>query len=148
MPESYASPSHKGKKHKTELADQKVASNISMLIEAKKDEITGNNDKAEELFRQYIEKYPDDATAYFELARIVANKKQMHEAIDFAGKAAKLDPSNIWYQLFYAEVLQVDGKYKDAIAIYEKITATNPDNLDYYYQLAALYLSTKSTLMP
>jgi tetratricopeptide (TPR) repeat protein len=144
LPQSYVSAGNKEKKkHKTDLAGQKLASNISMLIEAKKNEIIGNDDKAEELFKQYIEKYPNDAVAYFELARIEANKKQVHEAIDLAGKAVKFDPSNIWYQLFYAEVLQVDGKYKDAITIYEKITAKNPDNLDYYYQLAALYLSTE-----
>jgi tetratricopeptide (TPR) repeat protein len=144
FPGSFASPGHKQKKnHKTDQPGQKVASNISMLIEAKKNEITGNEDKAEDLFKQYTEKYPDDAVAWFELARIEANKKQVNDAIDHAGKAAKLDPSNIWYQLFYAEVLQIDGKYKDAIAIYEKITSKNPENLDYYYQLAALYLSTE-----
>ena len=148
LPDSYGLTSHKEKKnHKTiQAGRQKVASNISMLIEAKKNQITGNEDKAEELFKQYIGKYPDDATACFELARILANKKQVHEAIDLAGKAARLDPSNIWYQLFYAEVLQLDGKYKDAITIYEKITSKNPDNLDYYYQLAALYLSTERYL--
>jgi tetratricopeptide (TPR) repeat protein len=147
LPGSFASTGHKDKKkHKTGQDGPKVASNISMLIEAKKNQITGNDDKAEEIFRQYTDKYPDDAVAWFELARIVANKKQVHEAVDLAGKAAKLDPSNIWYQLFYAEVLQIDGKYKDAIAIYEKITDTNPENLDYYYQLAALYLSTEKYL--
>jgi tetratricopeptide (TPR) repeat protein len=135
------------KKHKTDQAGQpNVASNISMLIEAKKNEIIGNVEKAEELFRQYIDKYPDDATAYFELSRIVANKKQVHEAAELASKAVKLDPSNTWYQLFYAEVLQLDGKYKDAISVYERITEKNPENLDYYYQLAALYLSTEKYL--
>jgi len=136
--------SHHGKKHKSDKTLQgKAASNISMLIEAKKDDITGNQEKAEELFRQYIDKYPDDPVGYFELARIVGNKKDIHEAVDLAGTAARLDPKNSWYQLFYAEVLQLDGKYKDAIAVYEKITDQNPDNLDYYYQLAALYLSTE-----
>jgi tetratricopeptide (TPR) repeat protein len=143
--DSFGSVSHKEKKkNKTDQAvKQKLVSNISMLIDAKKNEITGNVDKAEDLLRQYIDKYPEDAAAYFELSRIVANKKQVPEAVDLAGKAAKLDPGNIWYQLFYAEVLQLNGKYKDAISVYEKITATNPDNLDYYYQLAALYLSTE-----
>ena len=141
-----SSPKEK-KKHKTDQSQQaRVASNISMLIEAKKNEITGNVDKAEELFRQYIDKYPDDATAYFELARIIANKKQVHDAVELAGKAVRLDPANIWYQLFYAEVLQLDGKYKDAISVYEGITEKNPENLDYYYQLAALYLSTEKYL--
>jgi tetratricopeptide (TPR) repeat protein len=148
FPDSYGLNSQKEKKkHKTDQkSQQKPASNISMLIEAKKNEITGNTEKAEELFRQYIDKYPDDATAYFELSRIIANKKEVAEAIELAGKAVKLDPSNIWYQLFYAEVLQLDGKIKDAISVYERITQTNPENLDYYYQLAALYLSTEKYL--
>ena len=130
------------KKNKTDQNGQqkKVASSISMLIEAKKNEITGNEEKAEELFRQYTDKYPEDATAYFELARIMADKKQIHEAVELAGQAVKRDPGNLWYKLFYAEVLQLDGKYKEAISIYEEITVTHPENLDYYYQLAALYL--------
>jgi len=145
IPDSYGSTSHKEKKkHKTDQSKHpRVVSNIPMLIEAKKNEITGNTDKAEELFRQYIDKYPEDATACFELARIVANKKQVHDAVELAGKAVKLDPSNIWYQIFYAEVLQLDGKIRDAISVYETITEKNPGNLDYYYQLAALYLSTE-----
>jgi tetratricopeptide (TPR) repeat protein len=142
MSESYGLPSPK-KKHKTDSSQTKVASNISMLVDAKKNEITGNTAKAEELFRQYVDKYPDDAVGYFELARIVANKKDVHEAVELAGKAANLDPSNKWYQLFYAEVLQLDGKTKDAIAVYEQLTATDSENLDYYYQLAALYLTVE-----
>src|ERR1035437_3787663 len=44
----------KKKKNKTEQGQQpKVASNISALIEAKKSEITGNEDKAEEQLRAY-----------------------------------------------------------------------------------------------
>jgi tetratricopeptide (TPR) repeat protein len=139
---SYGHAGKKEKKHKTDQTQQpKIVSNLSMLIDAKKNEITGNEEKAEELFRQYIEKYPEDATAYFELARILANKKQLHEAIDLAGKAVKLDPENIWYTLFDAEILQLDGKYKEAISIYEKVVEKSPSNLDYYYQLAALYLT-------
>ncbi|MCX6244345.1 MAG: tetratricopeptide repeat protein [Bacteroidetes bacterium] len=129
------------KKHKTDQdGQQKVASNVPMLIDAKRNELTGNDEKAEEQFRQYIDKYPDDAVAYFELARILENKKQNHEAVELAGKAVKLAPGNTWYKLFYAEVLQLDEKYKEAIGVYEEITILHPENLDYLYQLAALYL--------
>jgi tetratricopeptide (TPR) repeat protein len=132
------------KKNKTDKTGQpKVVSNISMLIDAKKYAITGDSEKAEELFREYIGKYPDDPVGYFELSRIVASNKQAGEAAQLAGKAVKLDPSNIWYQLFYAEVLQLDGNIKEAISVYEQITKKNPENLDFYYQLAALYLSTE-----
>jgi predicted Zn-dependent protease len=144
-PDSYASKNHKEKKkHKTDKFQENApVSNISMLIEAKKSDITGNVDKAEEQFRDYIDKYPNDPVAYFELARILADKKQAHEAVDLAGKAVKLDPTNKWYELFYAEVLQIDNRYKEAIVVYEDLTLKYPDNLDYFYQLAALYLSAE-----
>jgi predicted Zn-dependent protease len=136
-----AVPKEKKKSKDEKSQGSKVACNVSMLIDAKRSEITGDKDKAEELFTQYIEKYPDDPVAYFELARIVAGKKKFDEAVALSERSVKLDPSNKWYLLFYADVLQLTGKYKEAITIYERLAEKEPDNLDYYYQLAALYLA-------
>jgi tetratricopeptide (TPR) repeat protein len=120
--------------------------NTSMLIDAKKYEITDNPQKAEDLYRQYIDKYPNDPVAYFELSRIVADKKNVDEALKLSEKAVSLDPSNIWYRLYLAELYQVKGDYKGAIDIYVKIVAQHPDNLDYYYHLAELYIMSERYL--
>ena len=144
IPFSIGSPGQKGKKSKKQdpvFEQKKQASGIAMLIDAKKYEITGNPDKAEELYRQCIDKFPEDATANFELARLLADKKQYSDAGNYAQKAVILNPDNLWYQLFLAEVSQLNGKLKETIAIYEKISEKNPENLDYLYQLAALYLA-------
>ncbi len=119
---------------------EKPVSNPSALIDAKKLLIAGNVQDAEASLRKYIEKYPSDPVAYFELARIIAGKKDYPEAKLFAEKAWELDNTNIWYQLFLAETCKLSQDYEQAVAIYEDIVATNPDNLDHYYQLAALYL--------
>ena len=54
---------------------EKPVSNPSALIDAKKLLIAGNVQDAEASLRKYIEKYPSDPVAYFELARIIAGKK-------------------------------------------------------------------------
>ncbi len=133
----------KSRKEKQTTDKQKPAPNLSSLIDAKKYEITGDMEKAEETYRQFMDKYPQVATTYFELARILATKKQYDEAIKNSQKAVSLDPENIWYQLYLAELQQLTGNYKDAIILYENISKKDPDNMDYYYQLAALYLSSE-----
>ena len=133
----------KQKKSKQAQESKSPSSSTSLLIDAKREEITGNNAKAIELFRQYIEKFPQDPVAYFELARILADKKDISEAIKMSREAQKLDPENIWYSLFLAEMDQITGNTEEAISIYQKIVAKNPNDLDYYYQLAALYLSSE-----
>ena len=143
---SFSPPGHKDKKQKTqdpELLQKKQASAISMLIDAKRNEITGNPDKAEEIYRQYIDKFPDEAIAYFELSRLVSDKKQFDDAVKFARRAVDIDPENVWYRLFLAELLQTQGNLKDAISIYESLIVKYSDNLEYYYQLAGLYLATE-----
>jgi tetratricopeptide (TPR) repeat protein len=133
----------KSKKEKQKTDQQKPAPNLATLIDAKKYEITGDMEKAEETYRQFIDRYPQIATTYFELSRILATKKQFDDAIKYSQKAVSLDPENIWYQLYLAELQQMLGNYKEAIDLYENISKKDPDNMDYYYQLAALYLSAE-----
>jgi tetratricopeptide (TPR) repeat protein len=117
--------------------------NPSMLIDAKKEAIIGNLKGAQDMFRKYVSRYPQDPVGYFELARLESMQKNTDEALRFCREATKLDPDNIWYSLFLAELCQGAGQYQDAIAIYEKIVEKNPEDLDYYYQLASLYLQVE-----
>ena len=109
----------KPKKDKHITDEQKPAVNLSLLIDAKKYEITGDLEKAEHAYRQFIDKHPEIATSYFELARVLATKRELSEAIKNAQKAASLDPDNVWYQLYLAEIQQLNGNTKEAIVIYE-----------------------------
>lgn len=138
-------PPGRDKKHKKSdqaKENQKPNSSIPLLIDAKRQEISGNDEKAIELLRQYIDKFPEDPAAYFELARILAGKKDVSEATKLCREAQRLDPDNIWYSLFLAEMDQISGNLEEAVSIYQKVVAKHPNDLDYYYQLAALYLSS------
>lgn len=141
-----ANPDKKQKKDKTAAGQQKPQPSISQLIDAKRYEITGDTEKAEENYREYIDRYPEVATSYFELSRILAQKQQFDDAVRNSKKAVELDPDNLWYQLYLAELYQLLGNYRESIDLYENIIKKDPDNMDYYYQLAALYLSDERYL--
>lgn len=132
----------KDKKSKKEKADHPTSS-LSLLVDAKREAITGNKDRAIDLFRQYIEKFPQDPVACFELSRILAENKEIQESLKFSRLAHEMDPDNLWYSLFLAEMDQITGNLEEAISIYEKVVGQNPAILDFYYQLAALYLSAE-----
>lgn len=130
------------KKSKKEHTSQGMANpgNPGLLIDAKKEAIIGNSKGALDLFRQYIGRYPEDPVGFFELARLESERKNFSEAVRLCREASKLDPENIWYSLFLAELYQGIAQPGEAIGIYEKIIEKNPGNLDYLYQIAALYL--------
>jgi tetratricopeptide (TPR) repeat protein len=138
-------PDKKEKKNKSGQVSQPSYNSpvaVALLTDAKKESITGNTGKAEELFRQYIQKYPDGGAGYYELAKILADKKQADDAIKMASLAVEKDQNNIWYRVFLAESLQMNGDYKGAISQYKEINEKYPDKTDYFYQLAGLYLLT------
>jgi len=117
--------------------------NPGLLIDAKKEAITGNTEGAREKFRHYVSRYPDDPVGNFELARLESDQKNFDEAIRLCKEAVRLDPGNIWYSLFLAELYQTTSHLREAADIYEKIVEDHPGNPDYQYQLAALYLQTE-----
>jgi len=121
----------------------KKTGNNAMLIMAKKEALIGNINGAREMFRRYTTNYPLDPVGYFELARIEAVQKNFQEAISLTKEAVGLDPANIWFTLFLAELNQMVGNLDDAVETYETIVGQYPGNLDYFYQLAALYLQVE-----
>ena len=129
------------KKHGADDKSLIEAENTGMLIDAKKESIIGNTEKAIQLFTAYTQRYPDDPAGKFELARLLAAREKYDEAYDLMQDAIRLDPENKYFQIFYAEVCQLNKKEKEAVSVYETLVKKYPAELDYYFQLAALYLT-------
>jgi predicted Zn-dependent protease len=142
-PSGLQKPDKKKTKKEQNGQSEVTLGNAGMLIDAKKEAIIGNLKGAQDLFRQYINRYAEDPVGYFELARLEAEQKNFDEAGRLCREACKLDPDNIWYSLFLAELCQGTAQITEAISIYEKVIDKNPGNLDYLYQLAALYLQVE-----
>ena len=132
--------SRHGKKHSGEDKKLLEVENIGLLLDAKKEALIGNTDKAIQLFSYYTSHYPNDPAGKFELARLLASREKYDDAYDLIQDAIRLDPNNKYYQLFDAEVCQLSKKEKEAIVIYENLVKKYPAELDYCFQLAALYM--------
>ena len=129
-----------GKRHSGDEKQGSEVGNTGMLIDAKKEALIGNSDKAIQMFTNYTARYPDDAAGKFELARLLAAREKNDEAFELMQDVIRLDPDNKYYQIFYAEVCQLNNKPKEAVNTYETLIKRYPGELDYYFQLAALYL--------
>jgi tetratricopeptide (TPR) repeat protein len=134
---------HKRSNRKGGKTETGETGNPGMLIEAKKEALIGNIEGATTMFRRYIERYPGDAVGYYELARLEIDRKNLRDALDLAQKAQALDTANIWYMLFLSELCQSSAQYDESIRMMEMVIRKDPDNLDYRYQLASLYLQVR-----
>lgn len=103
-----------------------------LFIEAKQQQVLGNLEEAESQYLSLLKEDPDNHAAAFELARIYDEQKSEDQALEYAQKAAQLDPNNPWYQEFLAEIWQSSGDYVKAAAVYENLVGQFPENEDYY----------------
>lgn len=121
---------------KSSLSEEDRTNLIYNFMNANKEKMLGNDDKAMELFSQCLRIDPKNDAAMYELAQLYANKKKYNDAINFARNASNINPKNEWYKLLLAEIYQRTNKWSDAVAIYESLTKDFPGRIDYYFQWA------------
>lgn len=107
---------------------------------AGKERILGNYQDALNLFMQCIAIAPEESTPYYEVATLYEVSKQKDLALEYAGKAVKLDPENYWYRILYAQSLQKAGKIAEAIEEYKTLIKKDGGNIDLYFDLAGMQL--------
>jgi len=106
-------------------------------------QMNGDFASAEPLYRQAIQIDPDFAFALNNLAFGAAEiPGRAKEALTWAQGAVELQPDNPEFQDTLAMVLDVSGKYQEAIAVLKKLSATYPSYFDAVYRLARLYEKT------
>ena len=66
--------------------------------------------------------------------------KQADLALEYAGKAVKLDPENYWYRILYAQSLQKAGKITETIEEYKTLIKKDGGNVGLYFELAGMQL--------
>lgn len=111
------------------------------FFDANKQKILGNYPEAEALFLQALRTNPNSAATMYELANIYSFQNKKKEALYFSKKAAAIDPANSWYQLLYIDCLTQLQQYAQAVEVYKKLLKQYPNRVEYYYELANLYLT-------
>jgi len=118
---------------------EKVAFEVK-FFDANREKILGNYDNAELLFLQALQIDPKSAASSYELANIYSIRKERSKAVTFSKNAATLEPSNVWYQLLYADCLKQNKQPVEVAEVYKRLVKDNPDKIDFYYELANAYL--------
>jgi tetratricopeptide (TPR) repeat protein len=128
------------KSGKDKLTEKQRLDSDFLFFNATKESMLGNYDEAARLYNQCIQINPYNAAAYYELARIAFENKDYDNAALLGRAAISLDKKNVWYKLLYAQALQGQGKFDEAVKVYELIVKENPNSLEYTFELADGYL--------
>ncbi len=130
----------KKKKGKDNLTEEQRIALEKAFVNANKEKILGNDDRAVDLFEECLKIDPKNGASNYELSRIYERQKKINSALEKAEEAMKADPENEWYLQQYGGLLQQSGNSKEAVNVYKQLLKLHPENPDYYLMCAAAYM--------
>jgi tetratricopeptide (TPR) repeat protein len=136
----------KVKKKKDNTRSQAEQEKIERLfIDAQKAKMIEDYETAMRQFKEVIMLDPKNADAHFQLAQLYFGSGQIQTAREATEMAVKLDPTNIFYKEFLAGILSRISP-KEAIPLYKELIKLNPNEPDFYMNLAFLQIQNKQPL--
>lgn len=117
---------------------QKEVERQNQFLDAERERMLGQYDKALESYKKFLYDNPDEGAAWYGLARTYIAKSDFSNALDAVGKAVDKEPENQWYAIYQSEIYEKTGRLKDAIAVYEGLTKRYPRTTEFYLHLAYL----------
>lgn len=115
---------------------QAAAELEKMFVEACRERMIGNYDKAVPILEALLKKDNKNHAAMYELARVYDAQNKPDEAEKQLISAVGLAPENDWYRKFLADVYHKANKFLPAAALYEQLVKADPHNEAYYYRWA------------
>lgn len=107
-----------------------------LLIEANREKLLGNYDKAITMLRELYRQDGEKAAVAYELGRLLHAEGQLEDAIRYLKAAVDQEPSNEWYLKFLADVYQQEGRNREGADLYETLVEQSPDNQYLAFRLA------------
>ncbi|MBO7083411.1 MAG: tetratricopeptide repeat protein [Bacteroidales bacterium] len=95
-------------------------------------------------FEEALKFMPDDAASMFELSEQYVKAGRVDDGFAMIKQAAELDPENKWYQMRLAMFYRTMQQFDEYAAIYEKLTAKYPDDVEMLSDLIDAYLITEN----
>lgn len=139
---SVISQNSKGKRKHKVLTEKQRYNEADLFARGLIEKELGNLREALELFEKALEIIPNDATAHYEAARILAALGRTDESLTEIRIATKLNPESIWFKAYFAKVSRINENYDDYVNAYEELVAANPFDLNFLYELAFAYQFT------
>jgi tetratricopeptide (TPR) repeat protein len=129
---------------KVEIKAKKESTNqLVDFFNAENARLLGKYSEALHLYNEFVKKYPQNATAKYNLSKLCFQNKNAQAAETFAQKAVEINPANTYFQEYYTFLLLYNYKFKNAEKQYNSLIEKNPTNPDYVFKKAQLFLKTK-----
>jgi len=107
-----------------------------MFMDANKEKLLGNEEKAKSAFRAILEKYPNNPPAAYELSRLLLKTDSTEQAIVQAELAVREDLTNKWYKIYLGDLYNQVGNFSAGVDLFDLLIESEPRNEQYYYQKA------------
>lgn len=115
-----------------------------LFLEAQRQKALEEYDKACTTIEQCLSIDPLNADAHFEMANLYLKTDRINEAQFHASQAENLNPNNVWFISFLAQLYKAQGNISNEILCYKKLLLLNPYNLETLFQLAQAYAQNKN----
>jgi len=99
----------------------------------------GNLQKAEQIYKNILNKQPNNFDALFMLGVIYYQIKNIDSAIKYIEKALQIDPLFHEAYAFLGNIYHMKKQVDKAISYYQKAIQLNPHNSDAYYNLGNIF---------
>ena len=126
-----------------ELPDDKKKEFEYMFVEALKQKMIGNQQRAVSLLSSCLEIDPNSSAAMFELANIHVANNDFTSASLLLEKAISINSSNKWYKLLLARIYSQTGKHAESAVLYDQLLRIEPENQEFLYMKALMLASAK-----
>ncbi|HAX96586.1 MAG TPA: hypothetical protein DCY35_08725 [Prolixibacteraceae bacterium] len=114
-----------------------------LFVEALKQKVVGNQQRAVSLLSSCLEIDPNSSAAMFELANLHLANNDLTSASLLLEKATAVNPSNKWYKLQLARIYAQLNKFEESAVLYDQLSKIEPENQEYLYMKAMTLSSAK-----
>jgi tetratricopeptide (TPR) repeat protein len=98
------------------------------FLEAESMRMLGKYEEAIGLYKKLLYKNEKIGAAWYGLSRSHTSLRQYPEALDAVTKAIDAEKDNEWYYIHQADLLEQQGRIKEAAKVYENLTKKVPNN--------------------
>ncbi len=107
-----------------------------LFIEALKQKMIGNPQKAVSLLSACLEIDRNSSAAMFELANLHIINNDLTSASLLLEKAIQINSENKWYKLLLAKIYQQSGKNSESALLFDQLSKMEPDTEEFLYMEA------------
>ncbi len=126
----------------TELPYSKRKKFEHLYLEAAKQKVLGNTDKAVGLFEEALKVYPTSHEAMYQLAGLYFRQSEYYLALEWSQKSVStIKEYNHWYYGQLAQCYFQIGKFEQSAKTFEKMINEEPRNAELYVQASNQYLN-------